>query len=60
VLISGNIPFKTEVASVHIFSLVESDAPSAGAAVSVLLLLVSLVTLIGFDILRRWRFSGGG
>jgi sulfate/thiosulfate transport system permease protein len=59
VLISGNIPFKTEVASVHIFSLVESDAPSAGAAVSVLLLLVSLVTLIGFDVLRRWRFSGG-
>jgi sulfate/thiosulfate transport system permease protein len=60
VLISGNIPFKTEVASVHIFSLVESDAPSAGAAVSVVLLLVSLVTLIGFDALRRWRFSGGG
>ena len=59
VLISGNIPFKTEVASVHIFSLVESDAPSAGAAVSVVLLLVSLVTLIAFDALRRWRFSGG-
>jgi hypothetical protein len=44
---------------VHIFSLVESDAPSAGAAVSVVLLLVSLMTLIAFDALRRWRFSGG-
>jgi sulfate/thiosulfate transport system permease protein len=60
VLISGNIPFKTEVASVHIFSLVESDAASGAAAVSVLLLLVSLVTLIAFDIVRRWRFSHGG
>jgi sulfate transport system permease protein len=59
VLISGNIPFKTEVASVHIFSLVESDAPSAGAAVSVVLLLIALATLIAFDALRRWRFSGG-
>jgi sulfate transport system permease protein len=59
VLISGNIPFKTEVASVHIFSLVESDAPSAAAAVSVVLLLGSLVTLFAFDALRRWRFSGG-
>jgi sulfate transport system permease protein len=59
VLISGNIPFKTEVASVHIFSQVESDAVASGAALSVVLLAVSLVTLIGFDTLRRWRFSGG-
>jgi sulfate/thiosulfate transport system permease protein len=59
VLISGNIPFKTEVASVRVFSLVESDAVAGGAAVSVVLLLISLVTLIGFDVFRRWRFSGG-
>jgi sulfate transport system permease protein len=60
VLISGNIPFKTEVASVHIFSLVESDAASGAAAVSVVLLLVSLVTLLAFDVVRRWRYSHGG
>jgi sulfate transport system permease protein len=59
VLISGNIPFKTEVASVHIFSQVESDAVSGGAALSVVLLGVSLVTLFAFDAVRRWRFSGG-
>jgi sulfate/thiosulfate transport system permease protein len=59
VLISGNIPFKTEVASVHIFSQVESDAVAGGAALSVVLLAVSLVTLFAFDTLRRWRFSGG-
>jgi sulfate/thiosulfate transport system permease protein len=59
VLISGNIPFKTEVASVHIFSQVESDAVSGGAALSVVLLAVALVTLFAFDAVRRWRFSGG-
>jgi sulfate/thiosulfate transport system permease protein len=59
VLISGNIPFKTEVASVHIFSQVESDAVAGGAALSVVLLAVSLLTLLGFDAVRRWRFSGG-
>ncbi len=60
VLISGNIPFKTEVASVHIFSLVESDAASSAAALSVVLLAGSLVSLIAFDAFRRWRFHGGG
>jgi sulfate transport system permease protein len=59
VLISGNIPFKTEVASVHIFSQVESDAVSGGAALSVVLLAVALVTLFAFDAVRRWRFPGG-
>jgi sulfate/thiosulfate transport system permease protein len=60
VLISGNIPFKTEVASVNIFSRVESDDPTGAAAVSVVLLVLSLVALIAFDALRRWRFSRGG
>jgi sulfate transport system permease protein len=59
VLISGNIPFKTEVASVHIFSQVESDAVAGGAALSVVLLAIALVTLFAFDAVRRWRFSGG-
>ena len=38
VLISGNIPFKTEVASVFIFSQIESDREVTAAAVSVVLL----------------------
>jgi sulfate transport system permease protein len=60
VLISGNIPFKTEVASVHIFSQVESDDVAGAAAVSVVLLAVSLVALVGLEAFRRWRFSHGG
>jgi sulfate transport system permease protein len=55
VLISGNIPFKTEVASVYIFGRIESDAISSAAAVSVLLLVVSLVLLATLSALSaRW------
>lgn len=53
VLITGNIPFETEVASVHIFGLIESDAPTSAAAVSVVLLAASLVILFAVDLLDR-------
>jgi sulfate transport system permease protein len=53
VLISGNIPYKTEVASVYIIGQVEADQPAAAAAVSLFLLISSLVVLTVFDILRR-------
>jgi sulfate transport system permease protein len=55
VLISGNIPFKTEVASVFIFGQVESNNVTAAAAVSVVLLLLSLVMIVGVTALSRWR-----
>jgi len=45
VLISGNIPFRTQVSSVYVYSQVESDATTSAAAVSVVLLLVSVVVL---------------
>jgi sulfate transport system permease protein len=53
VLISGNIPFKTEVASVFIFSQIQSDREVTAAAVSVVLLAISLVILIAIGILSR-------
>ena len=55
VLISGNLPFKTEVSSVYIFQQVESDNGAAAAAVSVLLLAISLAVLLGIGAFRRWR-----
>jgi len=55
VLISGNIPFHTEVASVHIFNLIQSDDPAGAAAVSVLLLGLSFVGLVALDLIQRWR-----
>jgi sulfate/thiosulfate transport system permease protein len=53
VLITGNIPFDTQVASVFIFGLVESDAPQAASAVSVVLLVVALVVLLFFGWLSK-------
>ncbi|GIO14202.1 sulfate ABC transporter permease [Cohnella xylanilytica] len=45
VLVAGNIPGRTLVASVYIFGQIESDNPAGAAAVSVLLLTLSFVIL---------------
>jgi sulfate transport system permease protein len=55
VLISGNIPFKTEVSSVYIFGQLQSGNTSGAAAVSVVLLVISLGVLLGIGGVRRWR-----
>jgi sulfate transport system permease protein len=49
VLISGNLPFKTEVASVFVFGQIESDRVTTAAAVSVFLLVISFVLLLGIS-----------
>jgi len=54
VLISGNLPFKTQVASVFFFSQIESDDIRGAAAVSVLLLVISFVILLMIGAVRRW------
>ena len=56
VLISGNLPFKTEVASSWIFSLSQSDDLPAASAVSVVLVVISLLVLLGIGWARR-RFN---
>jgi sulfate/thiosulfate transport system permease protein len=56
VLISGNLPFKTEVASSYIFGLAQSDDFSGASAVSVVLVAISLVVLIVIGWARR-RFD---
>jgi sulfate/thiosulfate transport system permease protein len=53
VLITGNIPFKTEAASWSIFSQVESDNPVGAAAVSVVLLAIALAVLLIFGWLSK-------
>jgi len=55
VLISGNIPFKTEVSSVYIFGQLQSGNELGAAAVSVVLLVISLGVLLLIGGLRRWR-----
>jgi len=53
VLFSGNSPFKTEVASVYIFGRIESGDSAGAAAVSVVLLGISLAVLLGIGAIRR-------
>ncbi|HSX68917.1 sulfate ABC transporter permease subunit CysT [Nocardioides sp.] len=53
VLLSGNLPFKTEVASVRIISYIESGNPGAAAVLAALLLLIALAVITALDLLQR-------
>jgi sulfate transport system permease protein len=53
-LISGNLPFKTEVAAVFIRTQVENSNLAGAAAVSVVLLVVSLLMLTCLTLVQRW------
>jgi sulfate transport system permease protein len=55
VLVAGNIPGKTLIASVYIFGEVESDNPQGAAAVSILLLTLSFVILWTVNIIQSRR-----
>jgi sulfate transport system permease protein len=59
VLISGNLPFKTEVASAWIYNLSQSDSLGGAAAVATVLVALSLALLLAMGWLRR-RFDLGG
>ena len=54
VLISGNLPLKTQVAAVHIFNQIETDNTTGAAAVATVLLVIALVVLVALDVLQRW------
>jgi sulfate transport system permease protein len=53
VLISGNLPYRTEVAAVFIFGQLESGNVAGAAAVSVVLLLISFGILLAIGGVRR-------
>jgi sulfate/thiosulfate transport system permease protein len=53
VLISGNIPLKTEVASVAIFGHLESNDTAGATGLAVLLLAISLGMLLLIGIIER-------
>jgi sulfate transport system permease protein len=54
ILISGNLPFKTEVASLYVFQRLNSGDEQGAAALAVLLLVISLGVLLSIGGLRRW------
>jgi sulfate/thiosulfate transport system permease protein len=55
VLITGNLPFKTEVGSVYVFGQIQNENLPAAAAVSVVLLFAALIVLAALTVLSRWR-----
>jgi sulfate/thiosulfate transport system permease protein len=59
VLISGNLPFKTQVAAVQIFGQIENDNTASAAAVSTFLLVVAFVVLVSLDLVQRWGSRRG-
>ena len=54
VLISGNLPFKTQVAAVHIYGQIESDRPESRPRSRSCCSCSSLVVLLSLDVLQRW------
>jgi sulfate transport system permease protein len=53
VLLSGNLPLKTEVTSVRILSSIENDNQPGAAAVATILLAISLIVIVAIDLLQR-------
>jgi sulfate transport system permease protein len=54
VLISGNLPFKTEVSSVYIFGRIQSNDAAGAASLSLVLLAISFAALLLIGAVRRW------
>jgi sulfate transport system permease protein len=54
VIITGNIPFQTEVSSVHIFGRIESGDSAGAAAVATVLLGISFLTLLSIGVIRHY------
>jgi sulfate/thiosulfate transport system permease protein len=53
VLLSGNLPYSTEVASVRIMSSIEGDKLTEAAAVASILLVVALIVIVVLDLISR-------
>ncbi|MDT0200712.1 sulfate ABC transporter permease subunit CysT [Nocardioides sp. AE5] len=53
VLLSGNLPYRTEVTSVRILGSIENDNAAGAASVAVVLLAISLAVIVVLDIIQR-------
>ncbi len=53
VLLSGNLPMKTEVASVRMLSSIENDNLPGATAVASVLLVVSFLVIVTLDLIQR-------
>lgn len=53
VLLSGNLPGKSEVASVRILGAIEHDNEGGAAAIAALLLVIALAVIVTLDVIQR-------
>ncbi|MDQ7903859.1 sulfate ABC transporter permease subunit CysT [Phytohabitans sp. ZYX-F-186] len=53
VLLSGNLPMRTEVTSVRILSSIENDNLDSAAAVAAVLLAISFAVIVVLDVIQR-------
>jgi sulfate transport system permease protein len=54
VIITGNVPFQTEVSSVHIFGRIESGDTTGASSVAVVLLAISFAALLVIGAVRHY------
>jgi sulfate transport system permease protein len=60
VFISGNMPLKTEIVPLLIFTRLEQYDTGGATAVAVVMLAGSFVLLLGIHVLQKWARSGRG
>jgi len=53
VLLSGNLPNHTEVASVRVLTYIENGDPASAAAAATLMLVVALAVIVALDVIQR-------
>ncbi|WP_114422566.1 sulfate ABC transporter permease subunit CysT [Nocardioides houyundeii] len=53
VLLSGNLPFQTEVTSVRILGSIENNNLAGAAATATVLLVISLAVIVALDVIQR-------
>lgn len=53
VLLSGNLPFRTEVVSVRVLTFIENGNTAAAAALASVMLAIALAVIVGLDIVQR-------
>ena len=53
VLLSGNLPNRTEVASVRVLAYIENGNTAAAASVAAILLVVALTVIVALDVIQR-------
>jgi sulfate transport system permease protein len=53
VLLSGNLPGRTEVAAVRVYTFIENGDKNAASAVAAILLIVALLVIVFLDVIQR-------